>query len=172
MRIRWIWAGIAALTALAASSLLLGAARTRSVIVQPMPFNHEVHVKGEEMDCSDCHAGADEPVAGFGAIRDCHQCHKEVQGDEDSDLQQQVRQFGKDRREIPWVQVNRNAGHVYFSHRAHVTIAGMSCEECHGDVGSMTTPPESPTPDLLSMDACMSCHAERGATLQCIACHK
>ena len=171
MRIRWLVAGAVLVAAGGGATLLLGASRRHEPVEQPIPFDHQAHVVGQEMDCKDCHSAHEEPHAGFGAIRDCHECHKEVQGDADSELQQAVREYGKARRQVPWVQVTRNPGHVYFSHRAHVSLGKMECQECHGDMGARTTPLERPQGHLVSMDACMDCHAARGASLQCAACH-
>jgi menaquinone reductase, multiheme cytochrome c subunit len=167
MMLKWLAAG--GLAALLGTGSWLA---RRPPVEQPVAFNHEAHVKGEEMGCTDCHAADKSSRSGFGDIRSCNECHKDVQGDDPpSPAQEKVREFGKARREIPWVSVNRNAGHVYFSHRAHVTFGGMKCEECHGEVGSMKEPPKERVARLHSMDACMDCHRERGATLQCIACH-
>ena len=167
MMLRWLVAGgLAAILGTGGSWL-----GRRAPVEQPIPFNHEVHVKGEEMACTDCHSGDTSRRSGFGDIRSCYECHKEAQGDKPSPAQEKVREYGKAKREIPWVAVNRNAGHVYFSHRAHVAFGNMKCEECHGDIGSMKESVRERNPRLHSMDACMDCHRERGATLQCISCH-
>jgi hypothetical protein len=171
MRIRWLLAGAVVAVALAGSSFLLRASVLPEPVVQPIAFNHAAHVKGEEMACTDCHVGAKEQKAGFSDIRSCNECHKEPQGEKDTAIQRAVREYGNARREIPWIQVNRNPGHVYFSHRAHVTFGGMTCESCHGDMGSRTVPIDAPDKSLSSMQRCISCHRERGASLQCASCH-
>jgi c(7)-type cytochrome triheme protein len=71
-----------------------------------------------------------------------------------------------------FVQVTRNPGHVYFSHRAHVSFAKMTCENCHGDVTSWAQPPRAPEPSLVDMDACMACHRKQGASTECQICHR
>ena len=171
MKFRWLINLAILVAALAGAAVFIRALPAQEQIVQPIAFNHEDHVKGEEMDCTDCHAADESSRAGFADIRSCYECHKEVQGDEDTELQQAVREYGKARREIPWVQVTHNPGHVYFSHRAHVAFGGMKCEDCHGDMGARTTPPTTPDRGLKSMDRCISCHRERNASLECISCH-
>lgn len=138
---------------------------------QPIAFSHAIHVQGQELECRDCHEDAwTKPYAGFPSTRSCADCHREAEGDHPDEPK--VREYAKRQEEIPWVQVNRNPGHVYFSHRAHVTFAEMSCESCHGDVASRDEPITIPTEELHSMDHCMDCHREREASLECMACHK
>ena len=172
MKLRWVIGAGATIGVAAVGAWLASAAGAPVPVVQPIPFNHRVHVKGEEMPCSDCHAAADQARAGLPDIRICHECHKQPQGDDPSAAQMKVLEYGKARRQIPWVRVHALPGHVYFSHRAHVAFANMTCEECHGDVGDRTEAVALPSPGLDSMSACMSCHAERGASLECASCHK
>jgi hypothetical protein len=140
-------------------------------VVQPIAFSHATHVKGEELECVDCHAGARKEVhAGFPDIRECHECHSEAQGKHPEEPK--VREYAKQGAQIPWVPVNHNPGHVYFSHRAHVTAARMKCEECHGKVEELVDPPARPRPELHSMAVCVDCHRQREASLECVACHQ
>lgn len=141
-------------------------------ITQPLAFNHAIHIEEEEMECLDCHAGAAEQRwAGLPDIRECYDCHKEDQGENHTE-EAKVRQYAKLKQQIPFIQVNRNAGHVYFSHRMHVSAAEMECETCHPGVAKMRQPHSLPTADLHSMEACMNCHEKEQATVECIACHQ
>ena len=74
--------------------------------------------------------------------------------------------------QVRWNPVTRNAGHVYFSHRAHVTLAHMPCRDCHGDVAAWDKPPTEPDPRLESMGACLGCHRKQGGPTTCDACHE
>jgi len=74
--------------------------------------------------------------------------------------------------ELRWVQVTRNPGHVYASHRAHVGVGGLSCTRCHGDVASWTRPPAAPDPSLTNMSRCIACHRREGAPTSCGTCHR
>lgn len=140
-------------------------------IVQPIAFNHAIHVKQEELECAECHRGArTEAWAGFPDLKDCYDCHQEAEGDHPDEPK--VREYAKRGAQIPWVPVNRNEGHVFFSHRAHVAVAKMKCQECHGKIEDLTEPVSRPMPDLHSMDVCVDCHEERQASIECAACHK
>lgn len=155
-----------------ATTTWFAASRHPAPVVQPIAFNHKVHVKGEEMECTDCHHGNKRASSGLGDIRACYECHNEPQGNPPSAAERQVMKYGEAGRQIPWVTVNTNPGHVYFSHRAHVVFGKMKCEDCHGDIGSRTEPVAFPNPRLHSMERCIECHRERKASLQCFTCHK
>ena len=139
-------------------------------IVQPMEFSHATHVQAEELRCKDCHEAETAVQAGMPPIKFCDDCHKKAAGEHPDEPK--VREYRKAKVEIPWVQVNRNVGHVYFSHRVHVALAELECEDCHGDVKEWTVPPPRRNEDLHSMGACISCHETEGASLECAACHK
>ena len=97
-------------------------------------------------------------------------CHKRAKGEHPDEPK--LREYAKRGEEIPFAQVNRYPGHVYFSHRVHVKLAGMECEECHGDVANLAEPVSQPIASSASMADCMDCHRERGASNECLACHK
>jgi hypothetical protein len=69
-----------------------------------------------------------------------------------------------------WVQVGSVPANVYFSHTAHVRFAAVSCGRCHEDVSGLSAPPTSVR--SMSMSECLRCHAERGASTDCLTCHK
>jgi len=56
---------------------------------------------------------------------------------------------------IPWVRIHNLPDHVYFSHKQHVTVGKVECQECHGKVEEMEVVYQhSP----LSMGWCINCH--------------
>jgi menaquinone reductase, multiheme cytochrome c subunit len=141
---------------------------------QPIAFDHalhlRVHLDDRALTCVDCHAGAERAArAGLPAITTCLRCHMRPQGDPPSAKERQVRALAGG---VRWVQVTRNPGHVYFSHRAHVTIAKLACAGCHGDVATWTAPPIAPEARLVRMSGCLACHREQGAPTDCGACHR
>lgn len=139
-------------------------------VKQPLQFSHASH-EAEGLSCLDCHAGADRsPTAGLPAIGGCMLCHEKPRGKHQDEPK--VRELAAKGEEIPWVKVNRNAGHVYFSHAAHVTLAAMECRDCHGDMKRREAPVTRPTAELHSMDECMACHEREGASNDCLRCHK
>lgn len=148
----------------------IGPAVEPPAVEQPLRFNHKRHVD-EGMACTDCHSrAATSPQAGHPLIKTCMLCHQEPKGDTPDEAK--LREFAAAGRQIPWVTVNRMPGHVYFSHEAHLTYGKLDCAECHGDVKSRETPTIEPQVSHLDMRACMSCHAARGASNDCITCHK
>lgn len=164
--------GIVVATGIVAASVgVLVHGSKAPAVRQPIRFSHSAHVKKEEIECTECHGGArTEAHAGFPDIRECADCHRDPQGHDPDEPK--VREYAKKGIQIPWVQVNRNVGHVYFSHRAHVTFAKMKCVECHGRMEDLDRPPRHPKPALHSMDACIECHEARHATLECANCHR
>jgi c(7)-type cytochrome triheme protein len=94
------------------------------------------------------------------------------QGETPTAAERRVRELAAQPGPFRWIQVNRNPGHVYFSHRAHTGIGGMTCAECHGDATAWTEPPRTPVPELHDMDACMDCHRERRVSNECGTCHR
>jgi hypothetical protein len=140
------------------------------LVVQPLAFSHRIHHE-QDTACLDCHIRAEEGVyATLPGLKTCLLCHEEAQGEDP--LEPMVREYAEREEPIPWVQVNRVEGHVYFSHAVHVKFAEISCEQCHGDMTTVEEPLTRSQIEGLTMDACMDCHEERGATNDCLVCHK
>lgn len=154
--------------ALAAMGARLAWSRT-DPIVQPVQFNHKVHAT-EGLECGNCHAlFAREAASGRPSLRTCAKCHTEAAGE--SAEEAKVVEYVASGREIPWQRLYRVPPDVYFSHRRHVTLGGLTCETCHGSIGEMAAPPERPLTQL-SMTFCTDCHGSRGITNDCLACHR
>ncbi|RMH02872.1 MAG: hypothetical protein D6702_07565 [Planctomycetota bacterium] len=141
----------------------------RQPIEQPIAFNHRLHVEEQGLDCEDCHPGCRSEVKpGIPDADTCLMCHAEAQGDSGEEARL-VAMLA--RGESPaWRPLFRQPPHVFFSHRRHTAVAELDCGECHGDIGSSTTPPR--LPDKLRMDDCRDCHLERGVSVSCSACHR
>jgi hypothetical protein len=152
--------------------LLATCGRVAVVPVQPVSFDHALHAGREKIGCTTCHAGAErKAVAGLPPLATCLSCHMKPQG-EPRPSEAAVRKLAAMGRPVAWVQVTRNPGHVYFSHRAHVALGRMSCVECHGDVTGWRSPPVEPEARLTSMTECQGCHRRTGASLSCATCHR
>lgn len=137
---------------------------------QPFEFSHKRHHEAE-IDCTTCHEkAADAPHATLPILRGCMKCHKERQGE--TPEEGVLLEYAARKEEPPWVQVNRMPGHVYFSHRAHVGIAEMECKTCHGDMTRVERALTETNVGHLTMRACIGCHEEKGASTDCVACHK
>lgn len=135
-------------------------------VAQPVNFNHAAHT--DALDCVGCHEGADSMArAGIPQGDFCVGCH------EDAPSVVEAAQWEAITNGVPiaWQRVTRVPDHTYFSHRRHVASGGLACETCHADVGArtqaVTVAAIAPT-----MDACLSCHAQEGASEDCTACHR
>ncbi|HUJ61855.1 MAG TPA: cytochrome c3 family protein [Kofleriaceae bacterium] len=165
--------------ALAACALAGACGRAPHPPDQPIAFNHALHLTveldGRTLQCIDCHAGAERREhAGLPAMRDCLRCHVRPQlgaSGQPNPREARVRELAA-AGPVRWIQITRNPGHVYAPHRAHVGIAKLACEECHGDVRAWTVPPTEPVQRLLHMTECIACHREHGASTRCGACHR
>lgn len=138
---------------------------------QPMEFDHEAHIKAEDMECTDCHKMATKsPFASIPRIKDCADCHSEPQGKHPDEPK--VREYLEENKEIAWKTVNKLPGHVYFSHRAHVVFGEMKCWDCHGDLRKISKTVTESDVGHLTMRKCMNCHEEKQAENECTTCHK
>ncbi len=161
---------------LVAIAIACGCGRTSRPPDQPIAFNHALHLgldlEGKKLACVACHAGAERGEhAGLPALRDCLRCHVRPQGNVPNPREAEVRALAQ-RGPLHWTQITRNPGHVYAPHRAHVGIAKLPCEDCHGDVRAWTRPPTEPVQRLLHMTECIGCHRNHGASTWCGTCHR
>ncbi len=138
---------------------------------QPIEFNHSVH----ELGCDMCHRYVYEAeFAGRPFAEICAACHEEAlkEGSAEESI---LLGFLESGREIPWRRIYKVPSHVYYSHRRHTIEHGMTpkieCVECHGAIGTSTSPPGKPL-NKLTMKFCINCHEERGVTTDCNACHR
>ena len=161
----------ALLIGLGAVAVARGSWPTAQPVVEPIAFDHKLHIEKEDLECTDCHAGAEDRVhAGVPDIQDCYECHERAKGEHPDEPK--VREYAEKDEQIPFVRVERLPGHVYFSHRVHVKLAGMECKTCHGDIASRSDTITTPVAARLTMQECMACHREQHASLECVACHK
>ncbi len=137
---------------------------------QPIEFNHNLHVTEVEMDCSDCHRYVITNRKATLPDKDiCLDCHSEAIGE--SVEEQRLIALLESDREFNWQRVYVLPEHVYFSHFRHVTLGQVSCQECHGDMKKLVSPPEKPAVDIIDMDNCMDCHEDRQVNNDCLTCH-
>ncbi len=140
-------------------------------VKQPIAFNHQRHIEGEELECVFCHEHVEtQPHATLPFIDSCLMCHEEPQGNHPDESK--IRNYAKRGEEIPWIQVNRLPGDVYFSHQVHVTFSKMDCKECHGNMSKQKEPVSLPNIAHLNMSKCMECHREKRVAIDCLRCHK
>jgi hypothetical protein len=82
-----------------------------------------------------------------------------------------IQRYRDSNTEIPWHRVYLVPSHAYFSHRRHMTIAKLTCNQCHGDIALTEDPITRPFIEI-TMDNCLSCHQEKMASVDCVDCHR
>lgn len=136
-------------------------------VAEEVSMDHALHAGEYGIGCLYCHPHADKStVAGLPSIQRCMGCHKFVAKEQPA-IQELARRF-QGGGAVSWARVYDLPDHVYFSHRVHVR-AHMACAECHGAVERMARVARASS---LEMGACLDCHRRRGASVDCLACHK
>lgn len=121
--------------------------------VQPVAFDHNLHVEQVGMDCRYCHTFVDRSYhSNVPATNTCMNCHSMVL--KDSPKLAPVRASYESGQPIPWVQIHKTPDYVYFNHAIHVN-RGISCVHCHDRVDLME---EVYHAKPLSMAFCLDCH--------------
>jgi hypothetical protein len=138
-------------------------------IFQPIKYNHKLHIDNG-LTCTDCHQNVYKGQrATLPSIDVCMSCHEEPLTD--SKEEAKIREYAESKGEIPWRRILLLGDHVYFSHMRHVSLGGIDCVDCHGEMSKMEAPPERPLRKM-EMEDCIKCHRERGVTEDCNACHR
>jgi hypothetical protein len=152
------------------SVYLARASRAQAASPQQSAFDHESMVKAG-MPCLFCHTGATKsPAAGIPSMESCMGCHNVIKTDSPEIIQ--LTGYWERQEPVRWARVNRLPRFVYFSHQAHVVVAGLNCERCHGDVGQMA---EARPVVNMNMGWCLGCHEQQPNAEQlrdCIVCHQ
>jgi hypothetical protein len=140
-----------------------------SAVDQPIVYNHYKHTQELELECTICHVGVRTEIrATLPSTETCIGCHEEPVTE--SAEEEKIRQYYARKEDIPWQRLFQVPEHVFFSHRRHVTVAGLDCAKCHGDMATRKKPPKK-APMAISMKACMSCHRKLQAQIDCVSCH-
>lgn len=135
--------------------------------VQPIAFNHMIHIQNG-LQCEGSHSGVTQgPDAGIPSVTFCMACHAAIATDK-----QEIKKlaaYAAKGQEVPWQPVFwfYPEVNVRFQHAPHIRN-GIGCEECHGDISKRTVAVR--TKDL-SMSFCLNCHKAKGVDLDCITCH-
>jgi hypothetical protein len=134
---------------------------------QPIPFSHKLHAGDRKIPCEYCHSAARRSASGgVPPTNTCMGCHKVVRTDRPA-IQWLTEKYNK-KEPIEWVKVHDLPDYVHFSHKIHVGVGGLKCQDCHGPVETMDVV-EQVAP--LQMGWCVECHKQKGASLNCISCH-
>jgi hypothetical protein len=132
-----------------------------------VPFDHTIHAGQYQIPCLACHVYANQAaVAGVPSGRKCLGCHKFVAKEAPAIQRLAARVAAGE--PLRWQRVFAVPDFIYFSHRMHVR-AQVACTACHGDIATEHVVAQDRP---FTMGRCLTCHAERGATRECLACHK
>lgn len=126
--------------------------------IQPVAFDHSLHVGQLGLDCRYCHTYVDRSEhSNVPGANTCMNCHNAVLPD--SPALAPVRQSFESGDPVPWVRIHAAPDYVYFNHAVHVN-RGISCVECHGQVNEMSTVYQAKG---FSMLFCLDCHRDPAA---------
>ncbi len=152
---------------------------TAGFVRQDIPFSHEHHVKEIGIDCRFCHQFPDQSsFAGLPQTQTCMKCHRVLF--KDAPMLAPVRESFSSGKPLSWNRVYDLPDFVYFDHSIHVA-AGVQCQTCHGDLGSM---PWTRKVDPFFMHRCLQCHLKAGVYVKtatagdmttltnCSTCHR
>lgn len=121
--------------------------------VQPVAFDHSLHVGQLGIDCRYCHTYVDQSEhSNVPATSTCMNCHSQVRSDDP--MLAMVRESYQTGEPIPWIKVHKTPDYVFFDHSVHVN-RGISCVECHGQVNEMEVVYQAKSH---SMGFCLECH--------------
>jgi hypothetical protein len=139
----------------------------QSTPVQPIAFNHRIHLQ-KGLECTSCHAGVTQgPDAGIPNSSFCMACHQEV-AINNPEIKKLTAYAAKG-QDVPWKPVYwfYSSEHVRFWHAPHIR-AGVDCQQCHGDMTKQTVAVRSRN---LNMNFCISSHRAKGVSADCTTCH-
>ncbi len=134
----------------------------------PKSANNHAEHEALGIDCVACHFGANRSHrAGLPPLSLCAACHSADRPTPatPAELAEALRQPERFVWPLP---AARQPDDVFFSHAAHVRLVGMGCSECHGPADTKAGPLVRP----VTMAECMSCHEQRRANNDCLACHR
>ncbi len=139
----------------------------QSTPVQPIAFNHKIHLE-KGLKCVGCHSGATQgPDAGIPSVSFCMACHQVI-ATQKPEIKKLTAYAAKG-QDVPWQRVYwfYPERHVRFWHSPHIR-AGVGCDECHGNVSQQMVAVRSKD---ITMNFCLKCHWAKGVSVDCTTCH-
>ena len=131
--------------------------RTGYMPVQPVAFDHSLHVTQLGVDCRYCHQSVDvSATSSLPSVQTCMTCHSQVRKNSPKlELIRDAWNNGKgDGPALHWVRIHQVPDYAYFNHAIHVN-SGVSCVSCHGKVNHMQAVWQD---QPQSMSWCLDCH--------------
>jgi hypothetical protein len=128
------------------------------------------HTQDLGLECVFCHPYARTSAhSGLPDAAICSLCHSTTQGT--SSEAARVTELLAAGDSLHFNKLFGLPAHVFYTHRRHVTIAGLECTDCHGTIAETDRPPSRSLVQV-DMDFCIACHRRAGASLNCNACHR
>ncbi len=154
---------------------------------QPIFYSHKVHAGINQINCLYCHAGAEKGRhAMIPSTNMCMNCHIQIDeytGEElrtaegkivdgTAEIQKlyryagwnpETKSYNRDEEgnilatPVQWIKIHNLPDHVYFNHAQHVSVGGIACQQCHGNVEEMDEVFQFAP---LSMGWCVNCHRQ------------
>jgi len=122
-------------------------------IPQPVPYSHQLHVQGLQIQCQYCHSYVEQAAsASIPPTETCMSCHSQVAHDRPS--LQPIRDSYANNTPVQWNKVYYLPGFVYFNHSIHVA-KGVGCSSCHGNVAGQAVVYKE---QAMYMSWCLDCH--------------
>jgi mono/diheme cytochrome c family protein len=121
---------------------------------QPISFSHKLHAGEMEINCANCHTGVYKgKQAGIPSASICMNCHNAIK--RESPEIQKIYLAVEKNQPIEWVRVHNLPDLAYFNHSQHTNVAGLDCQNCHGEIQKMEVVQQKST---LTMGWCIDCH--------------
>ncbi|MBK5212136.1 MAG: c-type cytochrome [Flavobacteriaceae bacterium] len=154
--------------------------------VQPIHYSHKIHAGDNQIDCNFCHSSARKSkTSGIPSLNVCMNCHKNISevapetataeyskefyDGEIAKLYTAVgwdaanQQYTGKTEPVKWIRIHNLADFVYFNHSQHVTVAGVACQTCHGEVQTLEVVAQFAP---LTMVWCLDCHKKTNVNLE------
>jgi hypothetical protein len=154
--------------------------------VQPIHYSHKIHAGDNQIECKYCHSSARvSKTSGIPSLNVCMNCHKSISevapetatedyskefydGEiaklyEATGWDPATQSYSGEQKPVKWVRIHNLPDFAYFNHSQHVSVAGITCQECHGPVEEMEIMRQhSP----LTMGWCINCHRETNVKVE------
>ncbi len=154
--------------------------------IQPIHYSHRIHAGSNGIDCKYCHSAArTSKNAGIPSLNVCMNCHKNIaevsdttatadysKAFYDGEINKLYDAVGWDKagqkytgktKPVKWVRIHNLQDFVYFNHSQHVSVAGIECQKCHGEVQTYEIQKQFAP---LTMGWCIDCHRKTDVKME------
>ena len=154
--------------------------------IQPIHFAHRIHAGDNKIQCKYCHSSARvSKTSGIPSLNVCMNCHKSISevapetataeyskeyyDGEIAKLYDAVgwdpasQSYTGETHPVKWVRIHNLPDLAYFNHSQHVTVAGVQCQNCHGEIQTMEVVHQVAP---LTMGWCINCHRKTDVKME------